>query len=71
MTKQQEKAFEMGRLIVNQYANTSADHSGANLAVVAGDLIADVIWTMTEVFGYDRKDIESVTAAALGSLLTK
>jgi hypothetical protein len=58
LTKQQEEAFEVGRLMIAYYRSLTG--SSAGVETVIGDMIADLQFAATEVWQYNQANIESV-----------
>ena len=63
----QEKAFACGKALLSYYREISPEHADVtvNLSTIAGDLIADIQYTMSHVYEYPEMDIESVRLVAL------
>lgn len=70
LTEKQKKSFELAKFILQTYRGCSEDHKdpSLSLAVVAGDLIADIQYTMSSVYDYPKWDVESVRMVALEAL---
>jgi len=64
------KTIDRVRYILNTYRELSPEHTDpvVNLSTVAGDLIAEIQFVMSEVYQYPRGDVESVRIAALNGL---
>ena len=70
MTPKQKESFKMGRFLIDSYVAASKDHQEPtiNKSVIAGDLIADIMFTMSRVWEYPLDDIKSVITVAFDSL---
>lgn len=69
-TTKQTESFNRGRWLIETYPMISPDHQDPTIhrSVVVGDMIADLIYTMTRVWDYPKGDIESVVIAALSGI---
>ena len=69
-TEKQKASFERGKWLLSTYKTISAEHAGTgvNESVVAGDMIADIMYTMIRCYAYPKGDIESVEMAAFSSV---
>lgn len=67
LTKNQEAAFNRAKMLLDFYREVSPEHNNPNLnlSTVAGDLIADIQYAMSEVYDYPQGDVESVRIVAL------
>ena len=66
-TKKQVEAFGRGKWLIETYKMISPEHQDVttNKSVIVGDMIADLLYTMTRCFQYAEGDIESVKIAGL------
>lgn len=69
LTQKQQQSLERVRLLLDFYQNLSPDfeHKSSRLTT-AGDMIADIQYVMSNVFQYNKDDIESVRIVGLNSL---
>jgi hypothetical protein len=69
-TKKQSGAFDRGKWLIETYKMISPEHQDptTNKSVIVGDMIADLLYTMTRCFQYPEGDIESVKMVALQSI---
>lgn len=69
-TKKQKAAFERGKWLIRQYEDISPEHNNpkVNKSVIVGDMIADLIYTMTKCYQYPKSDIEGIKFVALESI---
>ena len=69
-TEKQAKAFERGKHLLTTYKMISPEHADkvVNESVTAGDMIADILYTMTRCFQYPAGDVESVKIVALEAI---
>jgi len=70
VTKKQQEAFERGRTLLEYYTEISKEHADPtiNKSVIAGDMIADILYTMHHAYEYPEADVESVKIMALESI---
>lgn len=70
LTETQKQASDRGMALLAYYREISLEHADptTNLGVIAGDMLADIQYTMSSVYDYPAGDVESVRIVALTEL---